>query len=268
MFDYAAPKDFPPMRGASRRGVGQHPHRGIETITLVFQGEIEHRDSNGNNILLLPGDCQWMTAARGIVHEEFQSQEFTRQGGILELGQIWINLPQAYKLSDPKYQILRSRDIPCVPIKIRGEKEIDIAVKYGYARVIAGRFRGHDGPAKTFTPIHMWEAIMLSVDKEYEFDIVKGYTTLVFVRKGGVVFVMDEGHKHTTLEMADVALMNREGTSIVLKPTEVETSILILSGEPIDEPIAARGPFVMNNQQELIDAMQDYHRGQNGFSHF
>lgn len=165
-------------------------------------------------------------------------------------------------------------DIPRVPIRVFGEQEsikvinvntldVNSKVKDGYVRVIAGRYRGYDRPAKTFTLINMWEAIsMLNIEKEYQFDIVKGYTTLIFVKKGGVII---EGH---TLEMADVAIMNRQGTCIVLKPTQVETCILILSGEPIDAPIAARGSVVMNNQQELIDAMQDYHLGQNGFSHF
>jgi hypothetical protein len=267
MFDYGAPKKFPAARSSKRRGVGQHPHRGFETVTIALQGEIQHRDSIGNSGIIGPGECQWMTAGRGIVHEEFHSEDFTRLGGIFEMCQIWVNLPKKYKMNDPKYQDLKTKDIPCVPLKIHNERtdvrrDVSTAMKDGYAKVFAGSFDGSDGPAATFTPINIWVVTMLSTEKEFEFDFIEGYTTLIFVTKGGIVI---EGK---TLNMADAALMNREGTSIVLKPTEIGTSILILSGKPIDEPIAARGPFVMNSQQELIDSMQDYQRGRNGFSHF
>lgn len=274
MFDYAAPHQFAPAFGGKRRGVGQHPHRGFETVTIAFQGEVEHRDSKGNSGVIGPGDCQWMTAARGIIHEEFHSHSFAKSGGTFEMCQLWVNLPMNYKMSEPKYQPILDKDIPKVPLKAKTEKSAsdssekecidgDQARKDGYARIIAGNFRGVEGPARTFTPVDLWDIIIFNTDQEFELELPEGHTTMVFVRRGGVEV---EGKD---LFLADVAIMNREGTKLVVRATEEDTSILVLSGAPIvGEPIAARGPFVMNTQHELMEAMRDYQRGLNGFEHF
>ena len=272
MFDYAAPKHFGPARDGHRRGVGQHPHRGFETVTIAFQGEVEHRDSKGNSGVIGPGDCQWMTAAKGIVHEEFHSNSFAKSGGTFEMCQLWVNLPKSDKMSEPRYQPILDKDIPKVSLKEIGVdsdsngKECvdeDLKLKNGYARIIAGEFRGVKGPAKTFTHVDLWDIAIANKDKDFELEIPEGHTTMVFVRRGGVEVQGKE------LFLADVAIMNRKGTKLTVRATEEDSSVLILSGEPIvGEPIAARGPFVMNTHQELIDAMRDYHLGKNGFEHY
>ncbi len=268
MFDYAAPKEFPPSKDARhRRGVGQHPHRGFETVTIAFQGEVEHADSAGNTGVIGPGDVQWMTAARGIIHEEFHSTEFTKNGGIFEMCQLWVNLPKNKKMSKPRYQPILAKDIPTVPLinvggtdnvgQVPSENDEDgvCTIEEGYAKIIAGEMRGVKGPAKTFTPMNLWVVALLTKQKEFELDFVDGHTTLVFVQNGAVEV------QGKLLNQADVAIMSRGGSKLVVRATQKNTSLLILSGEPIDEPIAARGPFVMNTQAELRQAMTDYQRG-------
>mmetsp|Transcript_12227 Transcript_12227/g.17800 ORF Transcript_12227/g.17800 Transcript_12227/m.17800 type:complete len:381 (+) Transcript_12227:66-1208(+) len=276
IFDYAAPKEFPPEKNPNhRRGVGQHPHRGFETVTVAFQGEVEHADSEGNSGVIGPGDVQWMTAARGIIHEEFHSTEFSKRGGIFEMFQLWVNLPSSKKMSKPRYQPILAKDIPQVPLAIVGKSgdENDVVgnsdsdvctstVEEGYAKIIAGNFRGTEGPAKTFTPIDIWVVSLLTKQKEFELEFVEGHTTLLFVQNGSVEI------QGKALNLADVAIMDRKGTKLTIRATQKNTSLLILSGEPIDEPIAARGPFVMNTQGELQQAMTDYQRGTHGFSNF
>lgn len=260
MFDYAAPKKFPPT--TQRKGVGMHPHRGFETVTVAFQGEVEHFDNKGNKGIIGDGDVQWMTAARGIVHQEYHAQEFAKKGGVFEMCQLWVNLPKEYKMVEPRYQPILNGDIPKVEL-MRVDKETgDCSVatlEDGYVRVIAGQFRDVEGPAKTFSPVNMWDVALLTKEEDFEFEIATGHTLLVFVRKGAVKVQGEE------LKLADVAIMNKSGTILTLQATQDDTSVLILSGEPIDEPIAARGPFVMNTQEELGQAMMDYRYGQNGF---
>jgi len=274
MFDYAAPKEFPPEKNPNyRRGVGQHPHRGFETVTVAFQGEVEHADSEGHSGVIGPGDVQWMTAARGIIHEEFHSTEFSKRGGIFEMFQLWVNLPSSKKMSKPRYQPILAKDIPQVPLAIVGKSGEDdgggsgsdvctSTVEEGYAKIIAGNFRGTEGPAKTFTPVDMWVVSLLTKQKEFELEFVEGHTTLLFVQNGSVEI------QGKTLDLADVAIMDREGTKLTIRATQKNTSLLVLSGEPIDEPIAARGPFVMNTHGELQQAFRDYQRGTHGFRHF
>lgn len=260
MFDYAAPKDFPPT--AARRGVGRHPHRGFETVTLAFQGEVEHADSEGHRDVIGPGDVQWMTAARGIVHEEFHSAAFAERGGTFEMCQLWVNLPKDKKMSSPQYQALLDENIPKVEL-LSVDKDLGecsaAALEDGYARIIAGEYRGVRGPAKTFTPINLWDLVFLKSSSTYQFELPEGHTLLVFVRRGSVEV---QGER---LKLADVAIMNEKGGKLTMRPTEKDTSVLILSGEPIDEPIAARGPFVMNTFDELMQANRDYRAGVNGF---
>ena len=261
MFDYAAPKRFEPSEG-SRRGVGMHPHRGFETVTIAFQGEVEHYDSAGNNDVIGHGDVQWMTAARGIVHEEFHSTEFSKNGGIFEMCQLWVNLPKDKKMTEPRYQPILNKDIPKAKLYSTSKESAECSaapLDEGYVRIIAGELRGTKGPAETFTPVNLWDISLLKKDKDYEFDIEAGHNLIVFVRRGSVEV---QGQQ---LQLADVAIMNKTGSVLTLKAKDDDTSVLILSGEPIDEPIAARGPFVMNTHDELEQVWMDYRFGQNGF---
>lgn len=258
MFDYAPPKDFPPNYG-KKLGVGQHPHRGFETVTLAFQGEVEHADSEGNRDVIGPGDVQWMSAARGIVHEEFHSTDFSMKGGMFEMCQLWVNLPKDKKMTKPRYQPILDKNIPKAPLLAEGSSDVNDNLNDGYARIIAGELRGVKGPAETFTPINLWDVVILNTESKFQFDIADGHNLVVFVRRGSVTI------QGKALDTAEVAIMGTEGTELVIQAKEPNTSLLFLSGEPIDEPIAARGPFVMNTQKELQDAWTDYRKGINGF---
>ena len=244
MFDYAVPREFAATE--KKRGVGPHPHRGFETVTLAFQGEIEHGDSVGNRGVIGSGDVQWMTAASGIIHEEFLSRDFLKQGGILEMVQLWVNLPAKYKMIAPKYQPILSQDIPVLQLPDNG----------GTLRVIAGNFAGTQGAASTFSPVNLWD-IKLNAGKSVELIVPAGHNTMLFVRQGKVAL------GGTVIGAADMALLESEGTRIKLQAQE-DTSLLLMGGEPIAEPIAASGPFVMNTEQEIRIAMMDYQSGRMG----
>mmetsp|Transcript_386 Transcript_386/g.486 ORF Transcript_386/g.486 Transcript_386/m.486 type:complete len:305 (+) Transcript_386:198-1112(+) len=261
MFDYAAPKSFEPNNSGKRRGVGMHPHRGFETVTIAFQGEVEHSDSAGNRDVIGPGDVQWMTAGQGIVHEEFHSTKFSKKGGTFEMCQLWVNLPKDKKMTEARYQPILDKDIPKVELLTASKESSDCSIaplEDGYTRIISGELRDVKGPAKTFTTINLWDVVM-NKKGAYTFDIAAGHNLLAFVRRGRVKVQGED------LRLADVAIMNKEGTSLTIEATEENTSVLILSGEPINEPIAARGPFVMNTNEELSQAWMDYRYGQNGF---
>jgi len=244
LFDYAGPMEFPPAQ--QRRGVGEHPHRGFETVTIVYSGEVEHRDSSGGGGKIGPGDVQWMTAASGLVHEEFHSQDFTRRGGMLEMVQLWVNLPAKDKMSPPRYQSILNSQIPVV----------DLTDGQGSVRIIAGQFNGVDGPAHTFTPIHLWD-MRLDSDRSVDLAIPEGYTTLLAVLKGSVR-INDQ-----IIGAAEVGLFDRTGDHIRLDKAQNVTALL-LSGKPIDEPIIGSGPFVMNTAEEIRQAMMDYQSGRMG----
>jgi len=247
MLDYAPPTEFPAST-SERRGVGKHPHRGFETVTIALEGEIEHADSVGNRDVIKKGDVQWMTAGRGIIHEEFHSTSFTAKGGVLEMIQLWVNLPAKHKMHAPRYQPLFKKDIPVVPIN---------ADKDGTLRVIAGTFNGTAGPALTFTPINVWEAEISQTGKWIDIQVPEGHNSLVFVKRGEVSV------QETSKKMVEgqIALLEQNGTLMRISAASKGTQIVILTGEPIHEPIAARGPFVMNTQDELMQANQDYHSG-------
>ena len=246
MFDYGAPKTFPASTGKPR-GVGQHPHRGFETVTVAFQGEVEHHDSQGGTGVIYPGDVQWMTAGRGIVHEEYLSKEFTKQGGTLEMCQLWVNLPKKDKMTKPRYQALQNKDIPVVDL---GN---DMT-----ARIIAGELNGIKGPAMTFSPIQLWD-VTCPTKGILTLDYPSGHTAIVFMRRGSA----EIGNQ--LVNPQDVALLNIDGSQkIEINVLQKNTSILIMGGEPINEPIANRGPFVMNTQDELNQAMNDYASGKMG----
>ncbi|MGH7079222.1 MAG: pirin family protein [Acetobacteraceae bacterium] len=245
LLDYAGPAGFAP---ADRpRGVGSHPHRGFETVTIVYQGEVAHRDSTGQGGVIGPGDVQWMTAAGGILHQEFHSEAFTRQGGTLEMIQLWVNLPARDKNARPGYQTLLARDIPTVAL----------AENAGTLRVIAGEYAGRHGPAHTFTPIDLWD-LRLSRGGTTSLALPEGRTVMVVVRNGAVAVNGD-----TVARDADFVLLDRHGGEITLAANS-DASVLLLSGEPIEEPVVMQGPFVMNSVQEIRDAMADFQGGRFG----
>jgi redox-sensitive bicupin YhaK (pirin superfamily) len=244
LLDYAGPADFEPaMR---RRGVGEHPHRGFETVTIVYQGGVAHRDSTGAGGLIGPGDVQWMTAASGIVHEEFHSDDFTMNGGTLEMVQLWVNLPARAKMSAPGYQTLLDKDIP----------RVDLANGAGSLRVIAGDYQGNKGPARTTTPMDVWD-IRLAKDHTTTFPVQDGRTLALVVLKGEVVV---NGAKAGG---AQFVLLDREGADVALEAA-TDATVLLLSGEPIDEPVFGHGPFVMNTRDEIIQAIEDFNTGKFG----
>lgn len=245
LLDYAGPAEFTPT--TERRGVGQHPHRGFETVTIVYKGEVEHRDSTGNGGVIGPGDVQWMTAASGILHEEFHSEAFARSGGPLEMVQLWVNLPAKDKMAAPGYQGIVDRDIP------------DLALKddAGRLRLIAGEFDGQRGPARTFTDIDVWD-IRLHAGKSATFDLHQGRNTALVVLHGAVT-VNDQD----VVREGQLALFERDGSQIRLQATD-DAVLLILSGEPIDEPIVGHGPFVMNTDAEIQQAFVDFQSGKFG----
>lgn len=244
MFDYAAPLLFAATE--EKRGVGPHPHRGFETVTIAFQGEVEHGDSAGNRGVIGPGDVQWMTAASGIIHEEFLSRDFLRRGGVLEMVQMWVNLPTKFKMITPKYQPILSRDIPA----------IELPDNAGTLRVIAGNYAGTQGAASTFSPVNLWD-IKLAAGKTVELAVPEGHNSMVFVRQGKIAL------GSSVIGAADLALFEQDGTHIRLQARE-DSSLLFMGGEPIAEPIVASGPFVMNTEQEIRLAMMDYQSGHMG----
>jgi redox-sensitive bicupin YhaK (pirin superfamily) len=245
LFDYAGPAEFTPT--TERRGVGEHPHRGFETVTIVHSGEVAHRDSSGGGGTIGPGDVQWMTAAGGIVHEEFHGPEFARRGGPFEMVQLWVNLPARHKMAPPRYQPIVAADIPSVSIGEGG----------GTLRVIAGTLAGVTGPAKTFTPIEVGD-LRLPAGAHAEIAVPDGHTTVLVVLRGAVRVNGAEA-----VRSAEVGLFDRAGTRVVVDADE-EATALLLGGAPIEEPIVGHGPFVMNTEGEIRQAMLDYRDGRMG----
>ncbi|WP_337175666.1 pirin family protein [Paludisphaera sp.] len=243
MLDYAGPAEFAPSE--KPRGVGEHPHRGFETVTIVYQGELEHRDSAGNHGKIGPGDVQWMTAASGLVHEEWHDRDFSRRGGVLELVQLWVNLPAKDKSAAPGYQEIPAARISTV--------DLDAA---GSARVIAGGFRGTEGPARTFTPITLID-LRLGAGSRVEIPSPEGHSAIVMVLKGKATTAGE------TLGEADTAILDPDGEGVTVEALD-DATILFLGGEPIDEPVVAHGPFVMNTEEEIRQAIRDYRDGRMG----
>jgi quercetin 2,3-dioxygenase len=245
LLDYAAPHDFPP--GNARRGVGAHPHKGFETVTVVYQGELEHRDSSGGGGKIGAGDVQWMTAGNGIVHEEFHSQDFTRAGGTLQMVQLWVNLRARDKTAKPAYQTLLKAQIPQVPLPHDA----------GTVRIIAGEWNGRKGPAKTFTPINLWD-VNLRADKAVELTLPNEHTTALLVLSGKVVV---NGEREAV--EGDLAMFAPTGDRIALVGRE-NAKLLVMGGEPFAEPVVGQGPFVMNSRAEIQQAFEDYQLGRMG----
>ncbi|MDY7545921.1 pirin family protein [Glaciimonas sp. CA11.2] len=245
LLDYAGPAEFAPTE--HQRGVGQHPHRGFETVTIVYEGEVAHRDSTGNGGVIGPGDVQWMTAASGILHEEFHAPEFSKKGGAFEMVQLWINLPAKDKMAPPGYQGIINKDIPVV----------SLADDAGTMRVIAGEFNGAQGPAHTFTPINVWD-VRLRQNSSTTLPIPTGHVAAVVVLHGTILVNGAEVARE-----AQVVLLDRDGDSVLLEANS-DATLLLLSGAPLDEPVFAHGPFVMNTREEIVTAMQDFNSGRFG----
>ncbi|MCC6479441.1 MAG: pirin family protein [Sphingomonadaceae bacterium] len=245
LLDFAGPHYFEP--GITPRGVGEHPHRGFETVTIVYEGEVSHRDSTGKGGTIGPGDVQWMTAASGILHEEFHSTGFTKAGGPFRMVQLWVNLPAKDKMSAPGYQAITSADIPVV----------SLADQAGKARIIAGEFEGTKGPARTFTPINMWD-LRLTAGASLNLDLPEGHTAALVVLSGHITV----GGSQAAGE-AEMVLLSRDGSGMTID-ADGDATVLVLTGEPIDEPIAGYGPFVMNSETEIRQAIEDFNSGKFG----
>lgn len=245
MLDYAGPARFAPS--LRPRGVEEHPHRGFETVTIAYQGSVDHRDSAGNSGTIDPGDVQWMTAASGVVHEEMHGKDFTAQGGDFEVVQLWVNLPAALKMSKPRYQGLLSAQIP----------RVDLGPG-AYARVIAGELNGVRGPAKTTTPVNVFD-VRLEAGASGEFNLPLGQTSALVLLRGDLLI-----NGSTALQgEAQIATLSPSGETVRLQAT-AQSLLLVLSGEPLHEPVASYGPFVMNTEAELRQAFADYRAGKMG----
>lgn len=245
LLDYAAPHDFAPTK--SPRGVGQHPHRGFETVTIAYQGEVSHRDSSGGGGTIHQGDVQWMTAGGGIIHEEFHSEAFTANGGPFEMVQLWVNLPAKDKMTAPRYQSIVNVDIPV----------INLADEAGTLRVIAGQYDDIAGPAETFSPIDIWD-IKLNAGKKVTLAAPEGRNVAVVILQGTAQINGDE-----VLRSANLAILDKEAGQFTLEADQ-DTTLLVLSGEPLNEPIEGYGPFVMNTPLQIREAIDDFNAGRFG----
>lgn len=242
LLDYAGPHYFEPT--TKRRGVGQHPHRGFETVTIVYDGQVEHKDSAGNGGVIGPGDVQWMTAGAGMLHEEYHAPAFAKTGGSFRMVQLWVNLPAKDKMTPGAYQGIVSADIPVV----------DLPNGSGKGRVIAGELLGAKGPAKTFTPINMWD-LRLIRDADLTLELPEGHTAMLVVLSGLVTL---DGRQEAGA--AEMVLLSREGSNVSIHAND-DAMVLVLTGAPIDEPIVGYGPFVMNTEAEIRQAFDDFNNG-------
>lgn len=244
LLDYAGPHEF--SASNVKRGVDVHPHKGFETVTILYQGELAHRDSSGGSGQLGPGDVQWMTAGNGVVHEEYHGEAFTRSGGTLEMVQLWVNLPAKDKTAAPKYQDLRDAQFP----------RVALADQAGDVRVIAGQLDGQQGPASTFTPINVWD-VRLDAGKKAQLTVPEGHTCVLIVQQGNLEA------NGAALQAVELAQFEREGRSIDFT-AGTDSRALLLTGEPLNEPVSGQGPFVMNTREEIMQAMLDYQAGKMG----
>lgn len=246
MLDYNSVYNFPPSD--QPKGVGVHPHRGFETVTIAYKGKVAHHDSSGGGGVIAEGDVQWMTAASGVLHKEYHEEEWSKKGGDFQMVQLWVNLPRKDKMSTPKYQAIKNIDI----------KRYELDNGAGTIEVIAGEYNGVNGSASTFTPIHMLNA-KLNKGGTAVFQFPANYTTVLLVIEGNILV---NGTEHTPTD--HLALMANDGETFDIKATD-DTIVLVLSGEPIGEPIAAQGPFVMNTTEELKEAFNDFRNGKFGY---
>lgn len=244
LLDHAGPKQFSPT--GQQRGVGVHPHRGFETVTLVYQGQVAHKDSTGEQGIIGVGDVQWMTAGSGILHEEYHSQAFSQQGGVLEMLQLWVNLPKRDKMTPPRYQTIVADQIPLIPLSGNA----------GYLRLIAGELAGATGPANTFSPLLVADGTVNATAK-YQLSLTEGWTAIVIVRSGQLV-VNDQ-----TVNNGQTVILSQAGIGVLLEAKQ-DCELLMLAGEPITEPLVGYGPFVMNSEAEIKQAIHDFNSGKFG----
>jgi hypothetical protein len=244
LFDYAGPHVFQPA--AQPRGVGQHPHRGFETVTIVYDGEVSHRDSTGGGGTIGPGDVQWMTAAGGIIHEEFHSPAYTAKGGPFRMVQLWVNLPGKDKMTRPGYQGITAAQIPAFALPNGA----------GQGRVIAGAFGDVKGPARTFSPINLWD-MQLKAGADVALDMPQGHTAMIAVLAGQVAV------NGTAVSEAQIVRFEREGDQVALH-ADADTMLLVMTGEPLGEPVFGYGPFVMSSEAEIRQAITDFNSGRFG----
>ncbi|VUS31980.1 MULTISPECIES: pirin family protein [Klebsiella] len=245
LLDYAGPHHFP--AGTEKRGVGEHPHRGFETVTVVYSGEVEHRDSTGRGGVIGPGDVQWMTAGAGILHEEFHSANFTRTGGELKMIQLWVNLPAKDKMTNPGYQSITADAIP----------DVALADNAGRMRVIAGRYGDVVGPAHTFSPLNVWD-LQLNQGQDITLHQPDGWSTALVVLEGEVK-VNGEG----SAREGQLVVLSQKGESLHLEVSS-NAKVLLMAGEPLQEPIVGYGPFVMNTKAQIAEAVRDFNSGRFG----
>jgi len=245
LMDYGGPAQFTPTDHI--RGVDEHPHRGFETVTIVYDGEVEHRDSAGGGGLIKAGDVQWMTAASGLVHEEKHSRDYAKRGGNFEMIQLWVNLPKKHKMDSPRYQGIKSEQIP----------RVELPNQMGAVRVIAGNYRDHQGPAQTFSPMNVWD-VRLKKGAAFKVDVKAGHTSTFFVLSGQAQLKSGE-----VIQEAQLAVLDQSGDFFEVEALQ-DTKILVLTGEPLNEPIVGYGPFVMNSEAEIKQAFVDFQQGRMG----
>lgn len=251
LMDYNEPKFFQGGRRDNSefdlRGVGEHPHRGFETVTIAYQGEVSHRDSYGGGGTIGTGDVQWMTAGSGVVHEEMHSEKFAKEGGLFEMVQLWVNLPAKDKMTAPKYQAIKSADIPMVTLPNNA----------GSVRVIAEELLGAKGSAETFSPINMWDTVM-NANSAYTFSVPASHNVIILVLDGTI-----QVSGNAVARRGELVTFER-GEADVLIESNNEAKLLILTGEPLNEPIVGYGPFVMNSREEILQAIRDVETGKFG----
>jgi len=245
LLDYAAPYRFEPT--TAQQGVGTHPHRGFETVTIAYQGEVTHQDSSGGGGTIKAGDVQWMTAGGGVLHQEFHSPEFAHQGGLFEMVQLWVNLPAHSKMTPAKYQAIEAAQIQSISLDDVGSE----------LRVIAGQYQERAGAATTFSPVNVWDGKVVA-GQAHTFYVTEGHTTLLVVLSGEVI-LNDAQH----IEAPSLVVLSREEIDFTIK-AEQDSKFLILTGQPLNEPIEGYGPFVMNSKAEITDAINDFNHGKFG----
>lgn len=247
LLDYAAPYQFKPT--TEQHGVGSHPHRGFETVTLAYQGEVTHQDSAGGGGTIQAGDVQWMTAGAGLVHEEFHSKAFAQAGGLFEMVQLWVNLPAKDKMTAPQYQGIQAQDIPVIQFD-------DDA---GHLRIITGKYADHRGPASTFSPVNVWDGVLKAGHIAEYVHVPVGHNALVVVLEGEMLL-------NGTQQVLDssIVMFDKDGDSEIQLEAVRDAKFLVLTGQPLDEPIQGYGPFVMNTKDEIVQAFNDFNSGKFG----
>lgn len=245
LLDYAAPYRFDPT--TVQHGVGSHPHRGFETVTIAYQGEVTHQDSSGGGGTIKAGDVQWMTAGGGILHQEFHSPEFAHQGGLFEMVQLWVNLPAHAKMTPAKYQAIEAGQIRHIALDDAGSE----------MRIIAGQYQDVNGAATTFSPVNVWDGTIVQ-GQQHSFYVTEGHTALLVLLSGQVTL-----NDSQSIAAPSLVVLSREDIEFSLK-AEQDSKFLILTGQPLNEPIEGYGPFVMNSKAEIMEAVRDFNSGKFG----